>query len=84
MDSIFAIAFGLGVRFAVDLASHHSFKITGTLVGLWEGVVLLHFSKKMPKSYDPYIGYAVRLFVDFLATESIPRLVLVLVWTGLG
>ncbi|KAF4621186.1 hypothetical protein D9613_000264 [Agrocybe pediades] len=84
MDSVFAIGFGLGLRFVVDTVSHHDFKLTGTLVGLWEGVILLHFLKKMPKSSDPYIAYGVRLFVDFLFTESVARLVLVLIWTALG
>lgn len=84
MDNLFAIAFGLGLRFIVDTVSHHDFKLTGTLIGLWEGVVTLHFLKKMPKSFDPYIAYAVRLFVDFLVTENLTRLVLVVVWTGLG
>lgn len=84
MDSIFAIGFGLGLRFVVDAVSHHDFKLTGTLVGLWEGIILLHFLKKMPKSTDPYVAYAVRLFVDFLCTESVARLVLVLIWTGMG
>ncbi|KIM45420.1 hypothetical protein M413DRAFT_442098 [Hebeloma cylindrosporum] len=84
MDSIFAIGFGLGLRFVIDAVSDHDFKITGTLVGLWEGVIMLHFTKKMPKSSDPFIAYGVRLFVDFLCTESVTRLVLVLVWTALG
>jgi len=84
MDSIFAISFGLGLRFLVDAVSDHDFKITGTIVGLWEGVIMLHFTKKMPKSSDPFIAYGVRLFVDFLCTESVTRLVLVLVWTALG
>ncbi|KDR75044.1 hypothetical protein GALMADRAFT_248899 [Galerina marginata CBS 339.88] len=84
MDSIFAITFGLGLRFVVDFVSRHDFKLTGTLVGLWEGVILLHFLKKAPKSSDPYIAYGVRLFIDFLFTESVGRLVLVLIWTALG
>ncbi|KXN90860.1 hypothetical protein AN958_03514 [Leucoagaricus sp. SymC.cos] len=84
MDNLFAIAFGLGLRFIVDNVSNHDFKLTGTLVGLWEGVVTLHFLKKMPKSVDPYIAYVARLFIDFLVTESVIRPVLVVVWTGLG
>lgn len=43
-----------------------------------------HFLRKMPTSFDPYVAYGVRLFIDFLFTESLVRLVLVLVWTGLG
>ncbi|KAF5322755.1 hypothetical protein D9619_001319 [Psilocybe cf. subviscida] len=84
MDSLFSIAFGLGLRFVVDTVSRQDFKLTGTLVGLWEGVILLHFTKKMPKSSDPYIAFAVRLGIDFFLTESVARLVLVLIWTGLG
>ncbi|KAF8902927.1 hypothetical protein CPB84DRAFT_1846057 [Gymnopilus junonius] len=84
MDSISAIAFGLGLRFLVDTVGKYDFKLTGTLVGLWEGVIMLHFLKKMPKSSDPYIGFGVRLFIDFLFTESVARLVLVLIWTALG
>ncbi|KAK0210886.1 hypothetical protein DFS33DRAFT_1296144 [Desarmillaria ectypa] len=84
MDSIFAIGFGLALRFVVDTVGRNNLKLTGTIIGLWEGIVLLHFLQKMPYSFDPYVGYAVRLFVDFLVTESIARLLLVVVWTGLG
>ena len=75
MDSLFSIVFGIGLRFVVDTVSHQDFKLTGTLVGLWEGVILLHFTKKTPKSSDPYIAFAVRLCVDFYLTESVARLV---------
>lgn len=83
MDSIYAIAFGLGLRTLVDAVSQ-DLKLTGSLIGLWEGVITLHFLKKMPKSSDPYIAYGVRLFVDFLVTESMERLVLVLIWSAFG
>ncbi|KAH9484969.1 hypothetical protein JR316_0001873 [Psilocybe cubensis] len=84
MDNIFAIGFGLGLRFVVDTVSNQDFKLTGTLVGLWEGVILLHFLKKTPKSSDPYIAFGVRIFVDLVFTESVARMVLVLIWTALG
>ncbi|KAK0459858.1 uncharacterized protein EV420DRAFT_1642041 [Desarmillaria tabescens] len=84
MDSIFAIGFGLALRFVVDTVGRNNLKLTGTIIGLWEGIVLLHFLQKMPYSFDPYVGYAVRLFIDFLFTESITRLLLVVVWSGLG
>src|SRR5216683_2065548 len=35
-------------------------------------------------SFDPYLGLGFRLFVDFLFTESIHRLAIVVLWTGLG
>ena len=84
MDSLFAIGLGLGLRFLVDVVTQHDFRVGGSLVGLWEGAVLYHFIGKMPRSNDPYIAYAVRLFVDFLFTESWYKLALVLLWTGLG
>ncbi|KAG7447940.1 uncharacterized protein BT62DRAFT_930041 [Guyanagaster necrorhizus] len=84
MDSIFAIGLGLSLRFVVDTVGRNNLKLTGTIIGLWEGIILLHFLQKMPYSFDPYVGYAVRLFIDFLVTESITRLLLVVVWTGLG
>lgn len=84
MDSIYAIGAGLGLRWVVDTVTRHNFKITGTLVGLWEGVILLHFMKKMPRSTDPFVAFGVRLFVDFIITESVTRFVLVIIWTGMG
>ncbi|SJL00531.1 uncharacterized protein ARMOST_03844 [Armillaria ostoyae] len=84
MDSIFAIGAGTALRFVVDTVARNNLKLTGSIIGLWEGIVLLHFLQKMPYSFDPYVGYAVRLFIDFLVTESITRLLLVVVWTGLG
>ncbi|EAU91165.2 hypothetical protein CC1G_03333 [Coprinopsis cinerea okayama7 len=70
--------------FNIQYASRASFKLTTVLVGLWEGIVTLHYLKKMPNSWDPYIAYGVRLFIDLIVTESIERLVVVVIWTGLG
>ncbi|TFY52721.1 hypothetical protein EVG20_g10430, partial [Dentipellis fragilis] len=84
MDSIYAIGLGLGLRFVVDTASHHNERLGGSLVGLWEGAVLYHFLEKWPTSFDPYVSFGVRLFVDFLFTESLARLTIVLLWAGLG
>ncbi|KAI0063499.1 hypothetical protein BV25DRAFT_1883261 [Artomyces pyxidatus] len=84
MDSIFAIGLGLALRLVVDTASSHNTRLGGSLVGLWEGAVLYHFLEKWPKSFDPYVAFIFRLFVDFLFTESIARLTIVLLWAGLG
>ncbi|KAH9998475.1 hypothetical protein BJV74DRAFT_960349 [Russula compacta] len=84
MDSIFAISLGFALRLVVDTASHHNDRVGSSLVGLWEGAVLYHFLEKWPKSFDPYVGLGFRLLVDFLFTESIYRLAIVLLWTGLG
>ncbi|KAG6830072.1 hypothetical protein H0H92_002362 [Tricholoma furcatifolium] len=84
MDHLLAIVAGLGVRIVIDIVSHQDNRLTGTLVGLWEGVVLQHFIKKAPKSYDPYVAYGVRVFLDFLLRESLTRLILTVIWTGMG
>ncbi|KAF5338490.1 hypothetical protein D9611_013246 [Ephemerocybe angulata] len=84
MDSIYSIVAGLGLRLVVGYASHHEFKIVGPLIGLWEGVVTLHFMKKAPSSFDPFVAYGVRMFIDYLVTENVSRMVLVVIWTVLG
>ena len=56
----------------------------GVLVGLWEGVVLNHFVRRMPRSFDPYLGFGFRIFVDFLFTQSLSRLALVALWSLVG
>lgn len=84
MDSLYAIGLGLALRVVVDAVSQHNFKVGGTLVGIWEGIVLYHFLGKMPRSFDPYVAYGFRLFVDFLFTESLPKMAIVILWTGVG
>ncbi|KAF8211885.1 hypothetical protein K438DRAFT_1488126, partial [Mycena galopus ATCC 62051] len=84
MDGVYSIVAGLVLRVVVDAATFHNMKLSGTLVGLWEGVVLLHYVNKAPRSSDPYLAYSVRLFVDFLFTESIFRAVIVMLWSTMG
>lgn len=83
MDSIYAIGIGLGIRALIDSVSHNNYRAFA-LVGLWEGVVLNHFVVKLPYSFDPYLAYGFRLFVDFLFTESLTRMTVIVLWTGLG
>ncbi|KAG7094276.1 hypothetical protein E1B28_007880 [Marasmius oreades] len=84
MDSLVAIGFGLGLRFVVNFFGRNSIKISSVIIGLWEGIVTLHFMQKLPHSYDPYIAYGVRMFVDYIWTANVVRLALVLIWTGMG
>ncbi|KAJ7497691.1 hypothetical protein FB451DRAFT_1359880 [Mycena latifolia] len=84
MDGVYSILAGLLLRVVVDAATFHNVKLSATLVGLWEGVVLLHYVNKAPSSTDPYLAYGVRLFVDFLFTESIFKLLIVLLWSTMG
>ena len=73
MESIATVVFGLGLRAVVGRASKDDFKIAAPLVGVWEGVVTLHFLRKRPSSFDPYVAYAVRMFIDFLVTDFTPK-----------
>ncbi|EGN99933.1 hypothetical protein SERLA73DRAFT_28936, partial [Serpula lacrymans var. lacrymans S7.3] len=84
MDSILAIASGLVFRFFVDVVSSDNVRVAGTLIGLWEGLVVHHFLSRMPRSPDPYLAFGVRIFIDFLITESLSRMVMVVVWAGIG
>lgn len=88
MDNLIAIGLGLGLRLVVDITTDHNVKVGASIVGLWEGFVMDHFLEKTPRSspssFDPYIAYGIRLFVDFFLTESLWRLGIVLLWTGLG
>lgn len=100
MESVLAIGVGLGLRIVVDVATDnddrvggafylpfnvtHLIPTSGVLVGLWEGVVLNHFVRRMPRSFDPYLGFGFRIFVDFLFTQSLSRLALVVLWALVG
>ncbi|KAF7303064.1 hypothetical protein MKEN_01269900 [Mycena kentingensis (nom. inval.)] len=84
MDGVYSILTGLVLRLVVDAATFHNVKLAGTLIGFWEGCALLVYSTRAPKSSDPYLAYTVRLFVDFLVTESVFKLMIVLLWTTLG
>ncbi|KAG6375493.1 hypothetical protein JVT61DRAFT_3052 [Boletus reticuloceps] len=84
MDSILAIGVGLVLRIVVDVATDNDDRVGGVLVGLWEGVVLNHFIQRMPRSFDPYLGFGFRIFVDFLFTQSLSRLSLIVLWALVG
>ncbi|PSR78751.1 hypothetical protein PHLCEN_2v7286 [Hermanssonia centrifuga] len=83
MENLIAIGVGLGLRALLDAVAHDSYRASA-LVGIWEGVVLNHFLAKFPSSVDPYIAFAFRLFVDYLFTESLSRIIIIVLWTGLG
>jgi hypothetical protein len=90
VDSVFAIGLGLALRVLLDVVNadvdeeEEDVRVAAFIIGLWEGVVLHHFLRKWSKLYDPYFSYAVRLFIDYLVTESLTRMVLVILWTGVG
>ena len=84
MDSLLAVALGLGLRVILDIVGRNDIRVEGSLVGLWEGLVLYHFLEKWPRSYDPYVGFGFRLFIDFLFTENLARMIVIVLWTGVG
>jgi hypothetical protein len=84
IDSLLTIVAGLGFRIFMESISRHDFRLTSALVGLWEGFVVHHYSWDKPSYWDPFIACAFRLFVDFLITRSHLRMILVILWTGIG
>ncbi|KAI0916416.1 hypothetical protein AcW1_008853 [Taiwanofungus camphoratus] len=84
MDNIFAIGVGLVLRAIIDAVTNHNHRVNGSLVGLWEGAVLHHFLAKFPSSFDPYVAFGFRLFIDLLFTESLTRMTIVVLWTAMG
>ena len=85
MESLYSIGLGLGLRFLIDTATkYHGLRVDGILIGLWEGIVLNHFARQFPSSFDPYIAFAFRMFIDILLTRNFSRMAVVILWTGLG
>ncbi|TCD68039.1 hypothetical protein EIP91_011583 [Steccherinum ochraceum] len=83
MDSILAIGVGLGLRALIDSVTDTNITASA-LVGIWEGVVLNHFLLKHRASFDPYVAFGFRLFVDFMFTESFARMTMTVMWAFLG
>lgn len=83
-DLFSSMVTGLALRIVIDAATFHDVKLSGTLIGLFEGVVLIFYLKNRKASEPAYLAYAVRVLVDFWVTESIFKLVVVLLWTTMG
>jgi hypothetical protein len=85
MESLYSIGLGLGLRFLIDTATkYHGLRVHGILIGLWEGIVLNHFVRQFPSSFDPYIAFAFRMLIDFILTRNVSRMTVVILWTGIG
>ncbi|KZT22600.1 hypothetical protein NEOLEDRAFT_645317 [Neolentinus lepideus HHB14362 ss-1] len=83
VETIFSLGLGLGLRGLVNAVTGPNASVSGVLVGLWEGAVLHHLTNAS-RSLDPYIGYALRVVVDYFWTEDSQRVIIILLWTGLG
>ncbi|KAG1739258.1 hypothetical protein EDB19DRAFT_848946 [Suillus lakei] len=85
MDNVIAIGVGLALRAVIDILTGSDYRLTGTLMGLWEGFVLSHFLHKNPRNpNDAYLALATRFAIDFMLTNSLVRLALTGAWTLVG
>lgn len=85
MDNVVAIGVGLVLRTIIDILTDSDYRLTGTLIGLWEGFVLSHFLHKNPRNHnDAYLALATRFVIDFLLTSSLVRFALTGAWTLVG
>lgn len=85
MDHVIAIVVGLGLRAVIDIQTDSDYRLTSTLVGLWEGCVLSHFLHKYRRNpSDAYLALATRFAIDFLLVNSPVRSVLTGAWTLVG
>ncbi|KAJ8589960.1 hypothetical protein M405DRAFT_706254, partial [Rhizopogon salebrosus TDB-379] len=85
MENVIAIGAGLALRAVIDNLTDNDHRLTSTLIGLWEGIVLSHFLQKNPRnSSDAYLALVTRFAVDFLIASSVVRFVLTGVWTVVG
>lgn len=85
MDNVVAIGVGLALRAVIDILTDSDYRLTGTLMGLWEGFVLSHFLHKNPRNpNDAYLALATRFAIDFMLTNSLVRLALTGAWTLVG
>ncbi|KAG2123766.1 hypothetical protein DEU56DRAFT_707949, partial [Suillus clintonianus] len=85
MENVIAIGVGLALRAVIDILTDSDYRLTGTLVGLWEGFALSHFLQKNPRNpSDAYLALATRFAIDFMITNSIVRFFLTGAWTIVG
>ncbi|KAG1812173.1 uncharacterized protein BJ212DRAFT_1244083, partial [Suillus subaureus] len=85
MEHVIAIGLGLALRAVIDILTDSDYRLTSTLVGLWEGFVLSHFLHKNPRNpSDAYLALATRFVIDFLLVSSPVRFALTGAWTVVG
>ncbi|KAG1890038.1 hypothetical protein F4604DRAFT_1530666, partial [Suillus subluteus] len=85
MEHVIAIGVGLALRAVIDILTDSDYRLTSTLVGLWEGFVLSHFLHKNPRNpNDAYLALATRFVIDLLLVNSPVRFALTGAWTLVG
>src|SRR5258707_13621113 len=87
MEVVLSIVAGLGLRFFLASATDegNSNKLTTTLLGMWEGVVVHQVSGRSdsPK-FDHLLAFGLRLVIDLLVSKDVQRMVMVILCSGLG
>jgi len=87
MEVVLSIVAGLGLRFFLSSATDegNSNKLTTTLLGMWEGVVVHQVSgrSESPK-FDHFLAFGLRLVIDLLVSKDVQRMVMVILCSGLG
>jgi hypothetical protein len=87
MNSLFATSLSFGVRVLVDAVNPYSYRLGASVVGVCEGIILYNSrpgTSPFDPSLNPYVAYALRTVVDYLISQSLVRMAIILLWTGLG
>ncbi|KAK7041373.1 hypothetical protein R3P38DRAFT_2894210 [Favolaschia claudopus] len=82
MDAALSIMIGIAFRAMIDVCTCPNGALSANVVGLWESIVLLHFTSKNTRASGPwpYLACGVRVFGDLLMTQSIFKLAVVFLW----
>jgi hypothetical protein len=87
MEVVLSIVAGLGLRFFLASATDegNSNKLTTTLLGMWEGVVVHQVSGRSESPrFDHLLAFGLRLVIDLLVSKDVQRMVMVILCSGLG
>ncbi|KAL0577035.1 hypothetical protein V5O48_004969 [Marasmius crinis-equi] len=85
MDILVSTASSFVLRYVLSnaLPSYKPSMIIPVFLGIWEGTWLHMLLLSMPSSYDPYLAYLLRPFIDFFISGSISYVFSVVVWSAL-
>ncbi|KDQ55884.1 hypothetical protein JAAARDRAFT_180782 [Jaapia argillacea MUCL 33604] len=84
VQTVFSAGLGLALRSFIDVITGDNVTLAGILVGVSEGAVLHHFLYHSRSFGEHLLAYGLRVIADFMWNEDAERLLMVLLWTGLG
>ncbi|KIY44388.1 hypothetical protein FISHEDRAFT_61922 [Fistulina hepatica ATCC 64428] len=73
----------LGILIRIPLASL-GLLYAPIAIGLWEGIFVHRVALSFATPAESYVGYFLRIVLDFFVTRSLARVGIVVVWSGLG